>query len=347
MRGHTPSPGASDMGEMVEGPETYELHDWDEDEDDIDDNDHDDHEETPETIYRSEAFDADNDGLDTSSVAPQRKRRRAPSFTLYTPDEERTVLRRLDRRLVLFVALLYMLSFLDRSNIGNARIAGLSTDLNLSSAQYEGLLTAFYVTYVLFEWMTLLYSVLPPHVYIALCVAAWGLIASLQSVAPNFGVMLLLRAALGIAEAAFGPGVPFYLSFFFRREELAFRTGLFISAAPLATSFASSLAWAITLLARRGPFAAWRLLFLIEGFPSLIVAVFAWIFLPDSPETARFLTPRQRKVATLRLRDERKAHGARAKSRRKLAWREIGRTLLDPKAYLTAVSAWAGPGIQY
>jgi phosphatidylinositol 3,5-bisphosphate 5-phosphatase len=287
-------------------------------------------------IYRNDAAELDDD-LDTSSIPPRRKRGRAPSFTLYTPDEERTVLRRLDRRLVLFVALLYLLSFLDRSNIGNARIAGLTEDLNLDSAQYEGLLTAFYVTYVLFEWMTLLYSVLPPHVYVALCVASWGLIASLQSVATSFGMMLLLRAALGIAEAAFGPGVPFYMSFFFRREELAFRTGLFISAAPLATSFASSLAWAITYLADRSPFAAWRLLFLIEGFPSMIVAVFAWIHLPDSPETAKFLTVRQRKVAALRLRDEREHQRTPSGPKKRLAWREIGKTLVDPKAYLTAV----------
>ncbi len=64
----------------------------------------------------------------------------------------------------------------------------------------------------------------------------------MQSVAFSFKSLIVLRAALGIGEAAF-VGVPFYLSIFYRRDELAFRTGLFISAAPLATSFASSLAW--------------------------------------------------------------------------------------------------------
>src|SRR5439155_26280091 len=98
---------------------------------------------------------------------------------------------------------------------------------------------------------------------------------SLQSITTSFTSLVLLRALLGISEAAFGPGVPFYLSFFFRREELAFRTGLFISAAPLATSFASSLAWVITKLGEGGEVAPWRLLFLIEGFPSVFVAVFA------------------------------------------------------------------------
>jgi hypothetical protein len=74
----------------------------------------------------------------------------------FTQAEEERVLRKLDRRVVLFVALLYLLSFLDRSNIGNARIAGLERDLKLSGEQYEWLLTAFYITYILFEWMALL-----------------------------------------------------------------------------------------------------------------------------------------------------------------------------------------------
>lgn len=182
-------------------------------------------------------------------------------------------------------------------DIGNAKIAGLEEDLQLSSAQYEWLLTAFYITYILFEWMTLMYRLVPPHIYISLCVFGWGLVASLQSVATSFGGLVVLRALLGIAEAAFGPGVPFYLSLFYRRQELAFRNGLFISAAPLATSFASSLAWLIVKLSSNGPIAPWRTLFLVEGFPSVVVAVFAWVLIPDSPGRARFLTRRQRVVA--------------------------------------------------
>lgn len=96
---------------------------------------------------------------DTEESVHLRSRRRASvqSFELYTPDEEKAVVHKLDRRLVLFMALLYMLSFLDRSNIGNARIAGLVQDLRLTGPQYEWLLTAFYITYILFEWMTLMY----------------------------------------------------------------------------------------------------------------------------------------------------------------------------------------------
>lgn len=192
--------------------------------------------------------------------------------------------------------------------------------------------------------MTLLYSVFPPHIYIAICVASWGLIASLQSIAPSFESMFVLRALLGISEAAFGPGVPFFLSFFFRREELAFRTGLFISAAPLATSFASTLAWAIMKSGERVPVAGWRLLFLVEGFPSLVVAIFAFYQIPDGPGTAPYLSKRERKIAVLRLRHEKVQTNSSEKERAPgLQWREIWKALIDPKCYLTSVSSPTTP----
>ena len=180
--------------------------------------------------------------------------------------------------------------------------------------------------------------------YIAFCVLFWGILASLQSVATSFTGLIIIRALLGIGEAAFGPGVPFYLSFFYRRNELAFRTGLFMSAAPLASSFASSLAWMIIKIGQHAPIASWRLLFLIEGFPSVVAAVFAWSNVPDNPKTARFLTSRQRRIAKLRLRRE-ASIGDAAQSddpteipaKERLDLREVLQTLADPKCYFTAL----------
>ena len=186
--------------------------------------------------------------------------------------------------------------------------------------------------------MTLMYRLVPPHIYVSLCVFGWGVVASLQSVATSFGGMVVLRILLGITEAAFGPGVPFYLSLFYKREELAFRIALFISAAPLASSFASSLAWVIVRLSRDGPIAPWRTLFLVEGFPSVIVAVFAWALIPDSPEKARFLVPRQRMVAHRRLGQGPRSEYFHEPRRQKFNWGEVRKTLSDPKAYITAVS---------
>ncbi|EEQ35117.1 conserved hypothetical protein [Microsporum canis CBS 113480] len=258
------------------------------------------------------------------------------SLNSFTAEEERQVVRKFDRRLTMFLAFLYMLSFLDRSNIGNARIAGLMDDLNLSSGQYEWVLTAFYITYICFEWMTLMYKILPAHIYIPVCVFSWGILASMQCLVTSFSQLILLRALIGLSEAAFSPGVPFFLSFFYKREELAFRTGMILCAAPLATSFAGSLAWFIVWISENGPIAPWRALFLYEGFPSIIVAFIAWAYIPDGPGRAKYLTPRERKVAKLRLKTGKPRHEAKGAS---FDWREVGRTLCDTKSYITAHSA--------
>lgn len=221
-----------------------------------------------------------------------------------------------------------------------ARIAGLEEDLRLKPSQYDWLVTAFYITYVSFEWMTLLYRLIPAHVYMFVCVLSWGGFAMLQCISTSFAGLLILRLLLGLSEAAFSPGLPFYLSFFYKREELAFRTGLLIAAAPLATSFAGSLAWLITSLGQYGPIAPWRLLFLLEGFPSVCIAFFVWVFIPDSPNTAGFLTTQEKKVAVLRLRHEQDSQTTNH-SRAGLDWREVLQTLADPQCYLTAVSICA------
>ncbi|KAK6515288.1 hypothetical protein TWF506_007633 [Arthrobotrys conoides] len=267
------------------------------------------------------------------------------TYLLYTTEETNRVIRRFDRYLVPFLALLYMLSFLDRSNIGNARIAGMEADLEMSHGQYEWLLTAFYITYILFEWMALLWKVFPAHAYVAFCVAGWGLVASLQGIVPTYSTLLLARAALGIAEAAFGPGVPFYLSFFYKREELAFRTGLFISAAPLSTAYAGSLAYLLTSL--NTGLAPWRALFIIEGWPSLIAAVVAWWYIPDGPGDAWFLkNEEERQIAVIRLqghsrRQRRMSFFKAATSRNvnsgRFDWREVMIALGELQNWLTAL----------
>lgn len=262
------------------------------------------------------------------------RRTSVQSFQLYTPDEERRVRRKLDICLTLFVAFLYMLSFLDRSNIGNAKVAGLMRDLDIDDNQFEWLLTSFYIAYISFEWMTVLYQIFPPHIYISLCVAAWGILASFQALATTWSSLLFLRILLGIGEAAF-VGIPFYLTFFYKREELALRVGLFIAAAPLATTFASSLAYAIMGFAKRTQIASWRLLFLLEGFPAILVAVRCWSWLPDRPEKAWWLTERERKVAVSRLRRGGK-HRHSAHTAHKFSFAAVAATLQDRKAYFTA-----------
>jgi hypothetical protein len=117
--------------------------------------------------------------------------------------------------------------------ISNARIAGMEEDLNLSSSQYQWLLTIFYISYIIFGFLAIMWKVVPPHQWAAGCVFVWGLVSTVQAATTSWGGMMALRFLMGAAEIAYGPGVPFLLSFFYLRHELGLRCGLFLSAAPL------------------------------------------------------------------------------------------------------------------
>ncbi|CAK7270912.1 hypothetical protein SEPCBS119000_004328 [Sporothrix epigloea] len=214
------------------------------------------------------------------------------------PVIEKRLVRKTDRVLLSMMFVCYMLIFLDRSNIGNAQTAGMGKALNLSDAQYQWLLTIFYIPYVLFEWTAVCWKIVPPHIWGCITAIIWGLSATLQAVTFSWAGMMACRFFLAAAEAGFSPGVPYLLSFFYKRNELGLRCGIFLSAAPLATTFAGALAYGIT--SGHSALANWRLLFLVEGIPSILMGVVLYFMMPDSPDTAKFLTEEEREVARAR-----------------------------------------------
>jgi MFS family permease len=161
-----------------------------------------------------------------------------------------------------------------------------------------------------------------------------GIASTLQAVTFNWAGMMACRFFLAIAEAGYAPGIPFLLSFFYMREEVGLRCGIFLSAAPLATCFAGALAYGITK--DHHDVANWRLLFLVEGLPSIAIAFVAFFFMPDSPEKARFLNDDEKEVAKARaIRQVGEEHASRFGG---LVFKDILLALLDIKNWLTAVS---------
>ncbi|KAK9483908.1 major facilitator superfamily domain-containing protein [Lipomyces starkeyi] len=246
---------------------------------------------------------------------------------------QKRVVRKLDKNLMPLVVVLYLMSFLDRANIGNAETAGMSKDLHMSNAQFQWLLTIFYIPYILFEWLALMWKIVPPHIWAFATVLVWGVASTLQAAAFNWRGMMVCRFFLALAEAAYGPGIPYLLSFFYMRNEIGLRCGIFLSAAPFATCFAGALAYGITLGATQ--LAQWRILFLVEGLPSILMAFVAFFFLPDSPENSRFLTQEEKNVATARaIRQVGQTGATRVGS---ISLKDVGEALIDPKNWLTAL----------
>ncbi|KAI1411035.1 MFS general substrate transporter [Hypoxylon sp. FL1857] len=226
------------------------------------------------------------------------------------PAVEKRVRNKIDRVLIPLVMGLYLVAFLDRSNIGNAETAGMSKDLGFDDPHYQWLLTIFYIPYIVFEWAALMWKAVPPHIWATCCILVWGLASTLQAAAFNWSGLMACRFFLATAEAGYGPGVPYLLSFFYKRHELGFRCGIFLSAAPLATTFAGALAYGITS-GHPAHIANWRLLFIVEGVPSVLLAFVAYFRMPDSADTASFLTEEERRVAKIRAIQQTGSEGAK------------------------------------
>jgi len=116
--------------------------------------------------------------------------------------DEKKILRKMDMRLIPMLALLYLLSFLDRGNIGNAKIEGLVEDLNMTGSQYNWTLTVFFFTYAAFEVPSnLLLKKLRPSIWLPSIMVAWGVVMTLMGIVKDYEGLLVARIFLGVAEA--------------------------------------------------------------------------------------------------------------------------------------------------
>lgn len=243
-------------------------------------------------------------------------------------------MRKIDLHLIPLVMALYLLAYLDRSNIGNAKIAGMQDALKLDSSSYAWLLTIFYISYIVFEPLALMWKAIPPHIWGSFCVLGWAICGTLQAATFNWSGMMAVRFFLGAFEASFAPGITYLLSFFYLRNELGFRCGLYLSAAPLATCFAGALAYGITSGHPHG-ISSWRLLFLVEGLPSVVAAGATWLLMPDSAETAKFLNEEEKAIA--KARSIRQVGGDQNIRISGVNWRDVGITLLDYKPWINGL----------
>ncbi|KAH7176985.1 major facilitator superfamily domain-containing protein [Dactylonectria macrodidyma] len=216
---------------------------------------------------------------------------------------EKQLVRKLDRHLVPLIMLLYTVSFLDRVNIGNARLYGLEEDLGLHGNQFQLCVSILFVTYLLFEVPSnLVLKIFTPSRWIAFIAVGWGIVATLTGLVNSFGALVAVRLILGALEAGLFPGLNVYLTFFYTKQELALRVGyLFVSAA-IAGSLGGLLAYGIGQMEGIQGMSGWRWIMIIEGIPSVLLGVVTWFLLPNGPETAYFLTEDEKKLMVVRFR---------------------------------------------
>ncbi|KAF2178492.1 major facilitator superfamily transporter [Zopfia rhizophila CBS 207.26] len=219
-------------------------------------------------------------------------------------DEKATkrLLRKIDFILIPYLAGLYLLSFLDRSNIGNARLAGLEKDLKMGGLDYNVALAIFFPFYVLAEIPSnLMMKRTRPSLWTPSIMVAWGTMCCLMGVVKDYAGLLAIRAALGLAEGGLFPGITFYITMWYRRHECGLRMAVFFSAATAAGAFGGLLARGIVELDGARGLSGWSWIFIIEGAVTVAVAVSAYFLMHDYPDTAKFLTKEERHEVQRRL----------------------------------------------
>ncbi|KAH7381411.1 major facilitator superfamily domain-containing protein [Phaeosphaeria sp. MPI-PUGE-AT-0046c] len=222
----------------------------------------------------------------------------------WTPEEEKALVRKIDLFLLPAIWLMYLLSYMDRTNIGNAKIAGMATDLHLTSNQYSICLVVFFVTYVFFEPPSNMLLVrFKPSVYLPTIMAIWGALTCVMAKVDSFEHLVVLRILVGVFEAGFAPGILLIISSWYKKEEQSKRFGVYMSAAILSGAFGGLLAGAITGgMEGTGGLRGWRWLFIIEGAATIVWAVCSYFILLDFPANSKRLTERERAIAIARLR---------------------------------------------
>ncbi|KAH7001162.1 major facilitator superfamily domain-containing protein [Ilyonectria destructans] len=204
---------------------------------------------------------------------------------------ERAVTRKLDYRIIPMVMWVYLMNMMDRVNIGNARLFGLEEDLNLKGSQFQLSVSVLFITYCLFEAPSnMIIKRLKPARYLAGLTLAWGIVATFSSFVNNLGSLIACRLLLGLCEAGFFPGVVLYLSMFYSRRSLALRIAYFYSTAALSGVAGGLVAYGISFMDGYAGWRAWRWIILINGLPTIVTGVVIVFVLPNSPETAKFLS---------------------------------------------------------
>jgi len=203
---------------------------------------------------------------------------------------QQTVMRKVSRRLLGFLFLCFVLSFLDRINIGFAGLTMMG-DLGLSSTQFGMATTLFYIAYIACGIPSnMALAKVGARKWIGSLMIAWGLASTATLFATDASSLYLLRILVGITEAGFLPGVLLYLTFWFPAAYRARANALFMIAMPFTAGFGSALSGLILGLDGVWGLHGWQWLFLLEGMPSVIMGFVVFGYLNDTPQQARWLS---------------------------------------------------------
>ena len=207
-------------------------------------------------------------------------------------------------RLIPFMLALYILAFLDRSNIGFAK-ESYQIDTGLSNEVYALGAGIFFLVYAFLGVpANLLMRKFGARTWIGSTTVLWGFLSTAMCFADTETKFLVVRTLLGAAEAGFFPGMIYLTSLWFPQNNRASIMGLFYMGAPLALTLGSPLSGALLEMHGLMGHAGWFWMFSIEGLLAVIAGIFTFFYLDDNPQTARFLSQEEKQALAAQLTSE-------------------------------------------
>lgn len=211
----------------------------------------------------------------------------------------------------------------------------MATDLDLWGYRFNIATSIFYIVYLTVEVPSnIVLKRVGPRFYIPGLVVGFGLVSMCTAFVNTYPQLCALRALLGIFEGGTMPGIAFFLSSFYKREELYFRVGIYVSAASMAGAFGGLLAGGLSQIPPWGVggyMHSWRNIFFFEGIVTMIVGSLAPLLLPQSPDSSKYLTEREKWIAAERLHLELKA-----RPNEKVQPHHVKRAFLNINNYIAA-----------
>ncbi|KAI1321109.1 MFS general substrate transporter [Xylariaceae sp. FL0255] len=276
----------------------------------------------------------------TSTTAPETTP--LPLSLQIDPATERRLLWKIDRHVYPILFVIYALSFLDRINISNARIQGLTKDLDLYGNRFNIALFVYFVPYILLEVPSnMIIKKVRPSYYLSGLMFTWGIVNMSMGFVQTYGQLVALRFLLGALEAGVLPGIIYLTSMYYRHHDFQLRISSYFVSVVVAGAFGGLLAYAIANLGGVRGLSAWRWIFIIEGAFTAIISALAVFLIVDWPHQCRFLSPSEKVLLATLLAQDKGAETARMDILNRYAYKRI---FTDVKIWLGAL-VYLGVGI--
>ena len=245
-----------------------------------------------------------------------------PSANIETPatvvaDPIKALYHKITWKLIPFLCFCYLAAYLDRINIGFAKLQMLD-QLHFSETAFGLGAGLFFVGYILFEVPSnLVLEKVGAKIWIARIMITWGLISAGMAFVQGEWSFYIMRMLLGVAEAGLFPGVMYFLTQWFVVKDRAKANGMFLLGVSIANIVGAPLGGLLLTLDGLGGLHGWQWMFLVEGLPACVLAYIVWKKLPDRPSKATFLSPEEAADLEARIAAEEKA-GAEASGNHRL-----------------------------